>query len=49
MDEEVQLLLKGAQLPTILETKSWDGKDAELPQEEEIDLSDIDLDEKDEL
>ncbi|KOX78130.1 Protein disulfide-isomerase A6 [Melipona quadrifasciata] len=41
--------LKGAQLPVILATKPWDGKDAELPQEEEIDLSDIDLDEKDEL
>lgn len=41
--------LKGAQLPVILDTKLWDGKDAELPQEEEIDLSDIDLDEKDEL
>ncbi|XP_054015240.1 protein disulfide-isomerase A6 homolog [Hylaeus anthracinus] len=41
--------LKGAQLPEILETTPWDGKDAEPPQEEEIDLSDIDLDEKDEL
>ncbi|KOC65483.1 Protein disulfide-isomerase A6 [Habropoda laboriosa] len=41
--------LKGAQLPKILETTPWDGNDAELPQEEEIDLSDIDLDEKDEL
>ena len=27
---------------------AWDGKDGELPQEEEIDLSDVDLD-KDEL
>ncbi|XP_015431249.1 PREDICTED: protein disulfide-isomerase A6 [Dufourea novaeangliae] len=41
--------LKGAQLPAFLETAPWDGKDAELPQEEDIDLSDIDLDEKDEL
>lgn len=41
--------LKGAQLPNIVETTAWDGKDAELPQEEEIDLSDVDLDEKDEL
>lgn len=41
--------LKGAQLPEILETEPWDGKDGELPQEEDIDLSDIDLDEKDEL
>ncbi|KAG7205800.1 hypothetical protein KM043_007745 [Ampulex compressa] len=41
--------LKGAQLPIIVDTAPWDGKDAELPQEEEIDLSDVDLDEKDEL
>lgn len=41
--------LKGAQLPVILKTTTWDGKDAEPPQEEEIDLSDVDLDEKDEL
>ncbi|XP_012219371.1 protein disulfide-isomerase A6 homolog [Linepithema humile] len=41
--------LKGAQLPVILKTTPWDGKDAEPPQEEEIDLSDVDLDEKDEL
>ncbi|KAL6255767.1 hypothetical protein P5V15_013010 [Pogonomyrmex californicus] len=41
--------LKGAQLPIILETTPWDGKDAEPPQEEEIDLSDVNLDEKDEL
>ncbi|KYN37122.1 Protein disulfide-isomerase A6 [Trachymyrmex septentrionalis] len=41
--------LKGAQLPVIIETTPWDGKDAEPPQEEEIDLSDINLDDKDEL
>ncbi|XP_043460949.1 protein disulfide-isomerase A6 homolog [Leptopilina heterotoma] len=41
--------LKGNELPKIYETESWDGKDAEPPQEEDIDLSDIDLDEKDEL
>ncbi|XP_012254956.1 protein disulfide-isomerase A6 homolog [Athalia rosae] len=41
--------LKGAQLPPIYETEPWDGKDGEPPQEEDIDLSDIDLDEKDEL
>ncbi|KAL2725203.1 protein disulfide-isomerase A6 [Vespula squamosa] len=41
--------LKGAQLPSILEITPWDGKDAEPPQEEEIDLSDINWDEKDEL
>lgn len=41
--------LKGSQLPEISKSMPWDGKDAELPQAEEIDLSDIDLDEKDEL
>lgn len=41
--------LKGNELPKIYETESWDGKDAEPPQEEDIDLSDVDLDEKDEL
>ncbi|XP_033340579.2 protein disulfide-isomerase A6 homolog CaBP1 [Megalopta genalis] len=41
--------LKGAHLPKILITTPWDGKNAELPPAEEIDLSDIDLDEKDEL
>ncbi|XP_071554756.1 protein disulfide-isomerase A6 homolog [Temnothorax nylanderi] len=41
--------LKGAQLPVIIETTPWDGKDAEPPQEEDIDLSDVNLDEKDEL
>ncbi|EFN61326.1 Protein disulfide-isomerase A6 [Camponotus floridanus] len=41
--------LKGAQLPVIFETAAWDGKDAEPPQEEDIDLSDVDLDEKEEL
>lgn len=41
--------LKGAQLPKIHKITPWDGKDAEPPQEEDIDLSDVDLDEKDEL
>ncbi|KAL4713951.1 hypothetical protein ACJJTC_015605 [Scirpophaga incertulas] len=40
--------VKGAQMPKISTTESWDGKDGELPQEEDIDLSDVDL-EKDEL
>lgn len=40
--------LRGAALPKILQTEPWDGKDAEPPQEEDIDLSDIDLDDKDE-
>ncbi|KAF2882752.1 hypothetical protein ILUMI_23416 [Ignelater luminosus] len=41
--------VKGAELPKIVKTDPWDGKDGELPIEEDIDLSDIDLDEKDEL
>lgn len=41
--------VKGAELPKIVKTEPWDGKDGELPIEEDIDLSDIDLDEKDEL
>ncbi|KAJ8684102.1 hypothetical protein QAD02_019894 [Eretmocerus hayati] len=41
--------LKGNELPKIYKTEPWDGKDGEPPQEEDIDLSDIDLDEKDEL
>ncbi|XP_017776096.1 PREDICTED: protein disulfide-isomerase A6 [Nicrophorus vespilloides] len=41
--------VKGAELPKIYKTEPWDGKDGELPQEEDIDLSDVDLDEKDEL
>lgn len=36
-------------LPQILNIESWDGKDAELPEVEDIDLSDVYLDEKDEL
>ncbi|XP_015109485.1 protein disulfide-isomerase A6 homolog [Diachasma alloeum] len=41
--------VKGADLPKVRETEAWDGKDGEPPQEEDIDLSDVDLDEKDEL
>ncbi|XP_045778392.1 protein disulfide-isomerase A6 homolog [Maniola jurtina] len=40
--------VKGAEMPIIQTTEPWDGKDGELPPEEDIDLSDIDL-EKDEL
>lgn len=36
-------------LPKIVESELWDGKDKELPKEEDIDLSDVVLDEKDEL
>lgn len=40
--------VKGAEMPKIVNTEPWDGKDGELPPEEDIDLSDVDLD-KDEL
>lgn len=40
--------VRGAKMPTISTTEPWDGKDGELPPEEDIDLSDVDL-EKDEL
>ncbi|MCL4121977.1 UNVERIFIED_CONTAM: hypothetical protein GTU68_058655 [Idotea baltica] len=41
--------VKGAELPKVSKIEPWDGKDGALPQEEEWDLSDMDLDEKDEL
>ncbi|KFB40746.1 hypothetical protein ZHAS_00008173 [Anopheles sinensis] len=41
--------VKGAELPKIHSVEAWDGKDGQLPEEEEYDLSDVDLDEKDEL
>jgi len=42
--------VKGASLPKISPSEAWDGKDGELPPEEEIDLSDVNLDDmKDEL
>lgn len=41
--------IKGAQLPKISETEQWDGKDGQLPVEEDIDLNDVSLDDKDEL
>ncbi|XP_015757411.1 PREDICTED: protein disulfide-isomerase A6-like [Acropora digitifera] len=37
--------VKGAALPSVEETAPWDGKDGELPVDEDIDLSDVDLDE----
>lgn len=40
--------VKGAKMPKIETVTAWDGKDGELPPEEDIDLSDVDLD-KDEL
>lgn len=37
-------------MPKITKVDAWDGKDGELPVEEEIDLSDVDLDDmKEEL
>ncbi|XP_018578009.1 protein disulfide-isomerase A6 homolog [Anoplophora glabripennis] len=41
--------VKGQELPKINTIQPWDGKDGVLPEEEDIDLSDVDLDEKDEL
>ncbi|XP_062889698.1 protein disulfide-isomerase A6 [Mobula hypostoma] len=44
-------LVKGAAFPKINNVDPWDGKDGQLPVEEDIDLSDVDLDDlgKDEL
>jgi protein disulfide-isomerase A6 len=37
-------------MPKISKIDAWDGKDGQLPvEEEELDLSDVDLDDKDEL
>ncbi|KAK0402024.1 hypothetical protein QR680_016099 [Steinernema hermaphroditum] len=41
--------VKGAEFPKIVSTEAWDGKDGVLPVEEEIDLSDIDLDDIDDV
>ncbi|KAM7351187.1 protein disulfide-isomerase A6 homolog CaBP1 isoform 1-T3 [Cochliomyia hominivorax] len=43
--------VKGAKKPKINTVPAWDGKDGQLPTEEDIDLSDVDLDDdvKDEL
>ncbi|KAJ8870415.1 hypothetical protein PR048_029437 [Dryococelus australis] len=42
--------VKGAALPKISTVEPWDGKDGQPPPEEDIDLSDVDLDDlKDEL
>ncbi|XP_036329033.1 protein disulfide-isomerase A6 homolog [Rhagoletis pomonella] len=42
--------VRGAKKPAINTVKPWDGKDGQPPAEEEIDLSDVDLDDvKDEL
>lgn len=39
--------VRGAQLPKVAEMEPWDGKDGALPEEEDIDLSDVDLDDFD--
>jgi protein disulfide-isomerase A6 len=36
--------VKGAKIPKISKVSAWDGKDGEMPAEEEIDLSDVELD-----
>jgi len=44
--------VKNAKLPTVHKSDPWDGKDGQLPEEEDIDLSDVFLDDepsKDEL
>ena len=43
--------VKGAAIPSVQSIAPWDGKDGQLEVEEEIDLSDVDLDDlsKDEL
>ncbi|XP_052765052.1 protein disulfide-isomerase A6 homolog [Mya arenaria] len=40
--------ITGDKLPSIEARDPWDGKDGELPQEEDIDLSDVELDDLDE-
>ncbi|XP_047490623.1 protein disulfide-isomerase A6 homolog [Penaeus chinensis] len=39
--------VRGAELPAIQEVEAWDGQDGVLPEEEDIDLSDVDLDDLD--
>jgi protein disulfide-isomerase A6 len=42
--------VRGAALPKLAKIDAWDGKDGQLPvEEEEYDLSDVELDDKDEL
>lgn len=41
--------VKGASMPKIHKIEPWDGKDGQLPESDDIDLSDVELDEKDEL
>jgi len=41
--------VRGAQLPKVYKNDPWDGKDGELPVDEDIDLSDVDLDEEEDV
>lgn len=41
--------IRGATVPKVNTVDPWDGKDGQLPEEEDIDLSDVVLDDKDEL
>lgn len=42
--------IKGGKLPKIVKTEPWNGEDQALPEEEDIDLSDVVLDDiKEEL
>jgi len=41
--------IQGGKLPAIKTFPAWDGKDGQLPEDEDIDLSDVELDEKVEL
>lgn len=41
--------VRGATIPKVNKIEAWDGKDGQLPEEEDIDLSDVVLDDKDEL
>jgi len=41
--------IQGGKLPAIETVKAWDGKDGELPADDDIDLSDVDLDDHEEL
>jgi len=38
--------VKNGKLPEVVEAAAWDGKDGEMPVEEDYDLDDIDLDQK---
>ncbi|XP_070533152.1 protein disulfide-isomerase A6-like [Ptychodera flava] len=40
--------IRGAKLPTVNKIDAWDGKDGELPVEDDIDLSDFDMDDEEE-